>query len=259
MNNLGGAIVRHFFLSVLLILGVIAVGCDKKVIEDAFFQNELQRISAEKLEKLRAKKILFGHQSVGLNILEGIKLLDGIDGNIKLNVVKLGNVEDLAKPFFAHFAVGENCDPISKIDGFKKEVGNGLGEQIDIAFFKFCYIDFNEKTDIEKIFLAYVKMVDELETRYPQVTFVHVTVPLISVELGIKDIVKKILGRSGKIGGNIARNTFNEMLLAKYNNKRPVFDLAKFESLSHDGNNDVTFVKGGKVYRALNPEFTFDN
>ena len=53
-------------------------------------------------EKLSQKKIFFGHQSVGFNIIDGLKDLMKENPQIKLNIVETSNPADFDAPIVAH-------------------------------------------------------------------------------------------------------------------------------------------------------------
>ena len=97
---------------------------------------------------------------------------------IKLNIVETRNPDDFNKGIFAHSRVGKNVDPKSKIDEFAKFTEQGIGENADIAFFKFCYVDVRSETDSQKVFDDYKKSMSNLTKKYPKTNFIHVTVPL---------------------------------------------------------------------------------
>lgn len=226
---------------------------DKKVLDNAF-----KKVSASAWEKLSNKKIFFGHQSVGYNILDGIKELMLEYTEIKLNVVETSDKTDFKAGVFAHSKVGSNCDPKSKIDGFKKLIDEGLGENTDIAFLKFCYIDFNPNTNIKKVFAEYSDTISKLKKEYPAITFIHVTAPLVKIQTGPKAWVKKLIGRSlDGISDNVARCSFNELLRKEYEGTDQVFDLAKIESTYPDGKRE-SFSKEGKIFYAMVPAYTDD-
>ena len=127
-----------------------------------------------------------------------------------------------------------------------------------MAFFKFCYVDFDQSADIKSIIQKYQKTMKSLEDSYPQTTFIHFTVPLVDGRLGVKGYVKRIIGKSDtKMEENIKRNEFNTMLRAKYEGKKNVFDLAAIESTYPDGKRE-TFEKNGSRFYALVPAYTDD-
>ena len=198
----------------------------------------------------------FGHQSVGKNILDGINDISESVAN-KINIVESRVVNENAVALY-HANVGKNVDPRSKINDFRELIENGIGGKADVAFFKFCYIDFNQDTDVKSTFLNYQQTMKSLKENYPQTIFIHFTVPLVEARLGLKGYVKKIIGRyDTKREGNIKRNQFNTMLKAEYEGKEPIFDLAGIESTYPDGKNE-TFEKDGRTYYALAPLYTND-
>jgi len=208
--------------------------------------------------KLSEKKIYFGHQSVGFNIVEGLKDLIKENPQIKLNIVESHDPADFSSPLFAHSPIGKNHDPISKIDDFKKFMDNGIGNRANFAFFKFCFVDITADTDVHKVFAHYKDSMKHLKEKYLETTFIHVTVPLTTVQTGPKAWIKKIIGRP--IDGypdNIKRNEFNDLLRKEYEGKAPILDLAKIESVTSNGKS-VAFTKDGKSFYAMNPEFTHD-
>ena len=222
--------------------------------------NALKDVPVSAWEKLAQKKIYFGHQSVGYNILDGVKELMKEHTEIKLNIVETADKADSIKGgIFAHSRVGSNCDPKSKIDNFKKLMNEALGENTDIAFFKFCYIDFNPGTDVEKIFAEYKDAILKLKKEYPATEFIHVTVPLVKIQTGPKAWIKKIIGRSiDGTSDNAARCKFNELLKKEYEGTDPIFDLAKAESTYPDGKRESFINQDGNTCYALIPAYTDD-
>ena len=209
-------------------------------------------------EKLSKKKIYFGHMSVGYNITDGIKDLMEENPKIKLNIVETSDKADFKAGVFAHSRVGKNQDPQSKIDAFKRLVEEGIGDTADIAFFKFCYIDFMEDAEPRRVLDEYKDTMSRLKQAYPNTTFIHITAPLTSKQTGIKAWIKKIIGKP--IWGredNIKKFEFNELLTKEYDGKDPVFDLAKIESTMPDGTR-LSYSKDGKTYYAMVPEYTPD-
>ena len=65
---------------------------------------------------------------------------------------------DLQKPIFAHYEIGKNDYPLTKIEDFSKIMDEGgLGSVLDISLMKFCFVDIHSNTDIEDVFNAYKK------------------------------------------------------------------------------------------------------
>ena len=218
----------------------------------------IKDVSASSWENLAKNKIYFGHQSVGNNIINGINDLMREYPQIKLKIVETSDQADFKLGIFAHSRVGENMDPISKISGFENYMKSGIGGKADKAFFKFCYIDINPKTEVEQLFFEYKSTMSQLKLIYPKTEFIHVTIPLKIVQTGPRAWVKKLIGRP--IGGyedNIKRNQFNDLLRQEYREKEPVFDLALAESTFSNGSRE-SFHHNGNYYYALIPEYSHD-
>ena len=218
----------------------------------------IKGIPASSWEKLSQKKIFFGHQSVGFNIIDGIKDIMKEYPQIRLNIIETADPADINSGIFAHSRVGKNMDPKSKINDFVGLMNKGLGNKVDYAALKFCYIDINPDTDVGILFNEYHAAMTSLKEKYTDVTIVHFTSPLTTIQTGPKAWIKKIIGRTiSGIDDNIKRNEYNELLLKKYEGEEPVFDLAKIESTLPNGTRS-SFVKNGKTYYSLAPQYTND-
>jgi hypothetical protein len=204
--------------------------------------------------KLDEKKIYFGHQSVGQNIIEGLEHIKRDNPQIKLKIVTISNASELSGPMFAHSSLGENADPHSKMKDFSDYLEKGIGNRADIAFFKFCYADIKANSDVEKLFTEYKTTMEDLKKKYPRTRFIHVTVPLMVSQTTLKTFIKRVVGRKDN---NIQRNRFNEMLRQEYDGKEPLFDIAKAESTYPDGSRS-SFVKGAGTYYSLVPDYADD-
>lgn len=218
----------------------------------------IRNVTAIEWHHLSQKKIYFGHQSVGFNIIDGIKDIMTCNPQIKLNIIETTNPVNLDSPALAHAPVGKNMNPNSKCDAFAELMNNGFGNKTDIAFLKFCYIDFASGTNVEELFKTYESIMSFLRTKYPQVVFIHVTVPLTTPQRGLKALIKKTIGKP--VAGyeeNIRREEFNEKMRKHYSGKEPVFDLALIESTTETGNR-VTFSYKGDTGYSLAPEYTND-
>ena len=215
-------------------------------------------VSSVEWEKIAAKKIYFGHQSVGYNIMTGVSELARDSGARAINIKETKDSNDFNQPIFAHSPVGKNHDPISKINDFKLVIDDGLGDKVDIAFFKFCYVYIYQSTDIKVLFDHYVIAMDDLGLRYKKIKFSHFTIPVKVKPAGIKANIKKLMGMT--ISGeedNLKRNDFNRMLKEKYGSTGRVFDLAGHEATYMDGSINVTKTNGrDNIF--LIPEYSDD-
>jgi hypothetical protein len=217
--------------------------------------NEIQQ---SQWENLARKCIIFGHQSVGKNIMDGIAKIVKENPFIALDIKESADPNDMAPGTLAHFAVGKNGNAESKIQDFEEKIRSQSGGKIDIALFKFCFVDIDAKTDVNHLFDAYKRTMDGLHKDFPDISFVHVTVPLLrKEETTLKILVKKILGQTDGFfadAHNIKRTDYNNLLVKEYSGKDPIFDLAKIES--REGANQ--YDKNGKIFYALASEYTDD-
>ncbi|HBE16039.1 MAG TPA: hypothetical protein DEG17_06220 [Cyanobacteria bacterium UBA11149] len=215
--------------------------------------------------KLSQERILFGHQSVGTNIIKGIRDIINDNPQIKLNIIEHSHPSEIPTPGFIHFKLGKNTDPQSKIDEFFKIFKEEVDPKLDLAFFKFCYVDFSEKTDVVQVFNTYKKTMNTLALSFPQTKFIHVTVPLKAEpknsnnwRTGAKIFIKRILNQPlDELIVNKQRNEFNELLKDTYSGKAPIFDLAAIEATFPDGKQQV-FSNNGKKYLSLVSDYTND-
>ncbi|HEX6851246.1 MAG TPA: hypothetical protein VF139_07535 [Candidatus Polarisedimenticolaceae bacterium] len=218
----------------------------------------LAGLSAEAKSSLAAKKVYFGHQSVGYDIVKGIEDLLDRDPTLGIRIIETGDPEALGAACFAHSKSGVNKQPWVKIEAFEKALDSGLGGRADIAFFKFCYVDFTPDTDLAKLFNDYKATMAGLRQRHPGTNLAHVTVPLTTVEAGPKAWAKRILRRPlAGVRENVIRSRFNDMLRAEYVGKEPIFDLASVESTYPDGSRR-SFTRDGTSYPALIAGYSHD-
>lgn len=252
-----------YFLCGLILISIhLIAGCSERN-EGNLTTKEIIRfndISSESWKALSRKRVFFGHHSVGRNILQGIREIMNDRPDISLNLKETETLAFVNGPLFAHYRVGENLDPYSKIDHFREILKNALTNGgFDIAFFKMCYVDIDSNTDIQKVFDYYKRTLIDLELLYPNTIFIHFTVPLKASPLGLKTWVKRLIGYPVKWTDpqNIRRNEFNQLVLRAYEGNKPVFDLAMWESTYPNGNREY-FRKNGEKHYTLVPEYTFD-
>jgi hypothetical protein len=211
----------------------------------------------EDLEMVAAKTYFFGHQSVGANILQGVEELDAPSAEQALPIVEFADSAAITAPALVHTTVGENYDPLSKIQAFDDLVRNQVGEHVDVAFFKFCYVDFDGTTDVDGLFETYQQTMDALVRDFPQTTFVYVTVPLMAKDQGIKAFVKSVIGRVDPANANLQRHRFNQLLREEYADTGRLFDLAQAEA-TYAGDQMCTMRVQGQAVPCLYPQYTDD-
>ncbi|BBO72962.1 hypothetical protein DSCW_03790 [Desulfosarcina widdelii] len=221
--------------------------------------NSLKDIPDAAWEKLSQKKIYFGHQSVGFNIMDGVEDLKKEYPQINLKVVETKDSDEIKPGILAHSRVGKNTDPKSKIDDFSNILDNGIGRQADAAALKFCYVDMKKESDIPKIFEEYKYEIEKIKKAYPDFSIVHFTEPLTVSKTTWKTWLKKILGKKDfwEFNDNIKRNEYNELLISEYQGKDPILDIAAIESTKPDGTRQ-SFELNGKTYYSMYPGYTTD-
>jgi len=223
-------------------------------------REKLSDVTEDDWKRLSNKRIYFGHQSVGFNILDGIEDLIKENPQIKLNIVETSEFEKIPQGVFAHSRVGRNVDPMSKVDDFTKFINQANANQVDFAGVKFCYVDMKADTDVQKLFSDYSTAMSKLKESHPKMTIVHFAMPLTVNRESWKTKIKKIFGKTDiwEYRTNANRNRFNQLMIEAYQGKEPLLDIAKIESTKPDGSRQI-FEQNGVTYYSLAPEYTYDN
>jgi len=199
------------------------------------------------------QRVFFGHQSVGDNIIQGIRDISASDPRLKLNIVESRHPETVSGPAFIETHVGQNTDPQSKNADFLAIVQQGFE---GIALLKYCYVDISQDTDVANVFHAYQATVERTRTNNPAVRIVHVTVPLTVADFTATGWLRSLLGRNSAQNDNIKRSQFNALLRQNYRTEL-LFDLADVESTRADGTRSF-FKNGSGIAYTLAPEYTTD-
>jgi hypothetical protein len=215
----------------------------------------ITQISPSAWQALEKKRVVFGHQSVGDNILNGIKQLAARD-SVSINISQQRTAP--FQPGISHFYIGNNTDPTSKIQDFAAAIDESAAQGADVALMKLCYIDFNADTDAKQLANDYITSLESLAKKYPHTRFVAVTAPLTAVQTGPKAWVKRLLGKplNGAVD-NAKRGEFNTLLRQQYLAEGRLFDLAKAETEASGQAACMTQVYGRQV-EVLCPEITDD-
>lgn len=241
-------------LSIMLFLA----SCNQKIAlnENNFKMDKFEKTSQAAWDSLAQKRIYFGHQSVGFNILEGLNWRLAQNPEIKLRLAKSKELETFKSPVLAHAQNGKNGDPISKIEDFVQTIDQGMGNTVDMAGFKFCYVDFKRDSNIDEIFQVYKARMNYLIKKYPNVQFIHFTSPIKTLQQGPKGFINKLIGREYGLNDNKARQKFNELLNKEYKDQ-PIFDIALYESIYPDGTRFKTLDENTEIYSMI-PELSYD-
>ena len=199
----------------------------------------------EDVEPLRLRKVYFGHKSVGGNIVAGIRRISDINLRTAYNQPEQNDqslrttIEQLTGgPAFVEHDIGSDGLPFNKIASFERFMNDIIRDHVEIAFFKFCYMDFDAQTDVQALITAYKEAMDRLHARFPQVIFAHFTVPLYH--------------RAASFDNN-KREQFSQWVRETYKSK--VFDLATIESVDPNGK---TALSHDNVTIAMADEWTDD-
>ncbi|HWE42562.1 MAG TPA: hypothetical protein VG432_08650 [Gemmatimonadaceae bacterium] len=208
------------------------------------------------LAQVAAQHVYYGHQSIGRNILDGVRVLGSATGSPPVKVIASRQLGDAQAPALVEFTIGENGDPDSKTRDFAAVLATSRSTVPGTALFEYCFLDVTPATDIDRMFAAHREAVRAMKVRHPELTFVHVTVPLTVDEPAPRRFVKGILGKPTSRDANRKRNEFNALLRREYTGE-PIFDLARVESTQPSGSHTF-FVDGVDTVYTLVPEFTAD-
>jgi hypothetical protein len=225
--------------------------------------NVASAIATEDLTAVARTRVFFGHRSIGMNVLDAVPGVYA-DNGVSAPPIERGRTEPGPNGgFITHQWIGENYKPLLKLEEFDRTMRGGMGRQVDVALMKFCSVDITSSTDVDALFARYRDTLAALERDFPNVTFIHVTVPLVTDRQDLisklKTRLKTVLGRSdvNHQPANVARERLNALTRSEYAG-RHLFDLAAIESTRPDG----TRVSGrydNQGYFALYDGYASDN
>jgi hypothetical protein len=223
---------------VALVAGVAIVMADRWSEEKSISiqGNVASAITTANLTAVARSRVFFGHQSVGVNVLDAVSGVYA-DHGVSAPLIEQGRAEPGPNGgFIAHESIEENVKPL---EDFDRAMRGGMGRQVDVAVMNLCWGDINSNTDVDALFARYRDTMAALERDFPNVTFIYVTVPLTtepSLFTELKTWVKTILGRSDFFSQrvNVARERMNALIRGEYAG-RHLFDLAAIESTKPDG------------------------
>ena len=211
----------------------------------------------EELAETGRVRVFLGPQSVGENLMEGIRLLHRRGAVTAPRVLEVGVDLPDQGGFLVHARIGRNEDPLGKIEDFDRLLRAGTAERVEVAMMKLCYIDVTSSTDVDALFTTYRETLRALQQDFPDVAFVHSTVPL-TTEAGRLARWKTRLGGSDRFGQaeNVARERLNTLIRQEYGDDL-LFDLAAVESTAPDGTRAGGRF-GGQPYLVLHPGYAVD-
>lgn len=209
------------------------------------------------LARLAGRVVLFGHQSVGANLVQGIREWAATDPRVAgLRVTPLASAPD-SGGMLVEMLIGDNGEPLRKTSDFLAALETPVGQRASVALEKYCYLDFGPENDPAAVFANYKAKIGALEASRPGLVVVHVTTPLTARETGPKAWLKRVMGKTTQDDLNARRAAYNDLLRAEYGGRQPLFDLAAYESTGPDGAR-AGVVRDGKAIPALAPAWTDD-
>lgn len=202
---------------------------------------EAPPLSPEALERVDEQRIFFAHRSVGEDIVTmGMPQVFSRYGVAPLRVVD--GLPDGAGSLGDHW-LDQTDDPATKLEDFEAWIRDeGVPAHADIAVMKLGYVDVTADTDVPALFGAYRSMMQELESAYPELAFLHVTV-------SVTDWVPE---------NNAAIERYNQLMRGEYGADGRLFDLAATISTCSDGEARLDVTEAGETYRRICPEYTRD-
>lgn len=199
-------------------------------------------LTVAELESLSSLRIFFAHRSVGADIIElGLPAVYQ-ELDTAMPTVAWGVPVDAGS--FGEVALEQTEDPQVKVDDFDGWMRlRGVGDVADIAFMKLGYIDITPETNVQSLFDMYRTVMDLLESDYPDVRFLHVTVSVTAWD---------------PAGQNVAIEKFNTLMRAHYSATGRLFDLAKTVYTCADGHENAYESEQGDPYHRICDEYTRD-
>jgi hypothetical protein len=212
----------------------------------------------EAVARVAQRRVLLVHQSVGQDLLDGLLLLAGAEGQ-PLRVVELSPaVRAVASGTLGHIRLGHQGDPERSLSAFAAAVDGLAAPGVEVALLEPGHADFTPGTDGAALAARYLSTLAELERRHPATAFVAITAPLTAPPAGARERLRQLAGRppAGALE-NERREAFNAALRAAGLGAGRLFDLALVESIGRDGRVETTSWQG-RTAPALVRAYTHD-
>lgn len=198
-------------------------------------------LDTELLSTIAKQRIFFAHRSVGADIVVGG--LQAVYLDFGVAAPRVNDGVPMPSGSFGDRWLNQSDDPQSKLDDFDMWVREkGVGDAADLAFMKLGFVDINTETDVNALFDRYRAMMRALESDYPEVVFLHVT---ISVTRWVPE-------------SNAAIARFNALMRSEYGATGRLFDLAGAISTCTDGRPDTHRTMSRDIYYQICQEYTSD-
>ena len=221
----------------------------------------LGSVPADHWRVLADKRVFFGHQSVGSNIIEGVRELAGEHSEIDLRIVETTDLDSVEGPGLFHGKIGRNTRPKSKFLAFRRTLEKSKKATVDIAMLKLCYIDIRWNSDVQETFEKYVSTMTDLQNSQKNTIYIHSTVPIesknSSLKKTLKEAIKPLIGRPGVVDDNRRRQQYNQLIADTFGGTSIVFDIARYESTGPDGSVPYQRENGARI-RLMDARYTDD-
>lgn len=249
---------RRRALTASLGLGMTALaGCQPSMPASVAMTLQASDLKAD-LERVARARVLFAHQSVGRNVLEGTARL-AAEAGVALKIEELRDGRFPEGPGLYHSNIGENGKPEGKLAAFGALLTGPVHPTFDVAALKLCYVDLDGADGARARTLAehYLTGVAALQSQRPDLNLLHMTMPVRDEIHGVKTVIKRLIGidQAGD-ADNAARAAYNAILRQRLAGQ-PLFDIALLESTRADGSR-TTFMRRGVAVETLAPEYTID-
>lgn len=202
------------------------------------------------LAETKKLDVYFEHASVGINICDALASLAATNSAYTFNRGSWNTndgteiAQDIPDWYAANDGFGDNSrgNPgfERKLYGFAERLGQkGLASAIDVASFKFCFIDddLGSYGTAQDAFTAVAAQMANLEAAYPNVTFVWWTIPVTTSGSGLADAYNALVREYCAVSG-------------KY-----LIDIADIECHDPEGNRQTA---AGSGYETLYASYTDD-
>lgn len=218
----------------------------------------IDQVTAD-LRTISDARVFFAHQSVGRNLLAGVRAL-AAEAGVPLRIVDLKAGETPDGTGLFHTFIGENGTPDLKVSEFVAEVASSPASAFDVAMLKFCYLDLDDESrepSPGELLARYESSMATLSSQRPQTTLIHATIPLTADPPGWKTMLKRWLGRSTWTdSANRKRGDYNQQLRQHYP-EGEIFDIARLEATRPDGELS-SFTVDGRVVETMFGGYTYD-
>lgn len=218
-----------------------------RIIDHSYYNPDLIAYSDAEITAAATLDVYFEHASVGQDIVgnstsdtsAGVDHAGSLDCGLHL-IYDMNNrylcsryswtSNSVPTWWASHDGLGDNHrgnpGASSKISGFQTDMTTTLAAALDVAMFKFCYIDNpSDATTAASLFDTAKSVMEGLESQYPSVSFVWWTMPITSSSY------------SDSTASRAARATYNGLVrtYCKANSKW-LLDVADLESHDASGN-----------------------